>query len=275
MHNKTLIRKYCHFDEIFITGCIASCHFDNLQCSQWWKFRQNDNFPFQLTRCMFHGINCKYIKVYIITLTPCDNHRSQGRSERPAHVAFQKTFHFQLAPLLIDYELRMTTVSNLEKTIIVYLIVVRIWFFPCYSVCSQSDTFSFVHLSCFSTSLSAGEHVRLRKHRRMYVYMCVFYVYIYIFTWYLDENVWVSNNISRTGDDVINNKTALVWAFHFMCGIYEKLHIYIFFSSKYQVNVFPAKFSHISLSNSKYAVTPTTPTFLEVLRNMFSFLEEF
>ena len=35
--------KCRHFDEIFITGCTASCHFDNFQCSQWWKFHQNDN----------------------------------------------------------------------------------------------------------------------------------------------------------------------------------------------------------------------------------------
>ena len=31
------------FDEIFITGCTESCHFDNFQCSQWWRFRQNDD----------------------------------------------------------------------------------------------------------------------------------------------------------------------------------------------------------------------------------------
>ena len=35
--------KCCHFDEIFITGCTGSCHFDNFRCSQWWKFHQNDN----------------------------------------------------------------------------------------------------------------------------------------------------------------------------------------------------------------------------------------
>ena len=33
----------CHFDEIFITGCTESCHFDNFQCSQWWRFHQNDD----------------------------------------------------------------------------------------------------------------------------------------------------------------------------------------------------------------------------------------
>ena len=33
----------CHFDEFFITGCTGSCHFDNFQCSQWWKFHQYDN----------------------------------------------------------------------------------------------------------------------------------------------------------------------------------------------------------------------------------------
>ena len=25
----------CHFNEIFVTGSTASCHFDNFQCSQW------------------------------------------------------------------------------------------------------------------------------------------------------------------------------------------------------------------------------------------------
>ena len=39
----TLKRKCRHFDEIFITGCTGSCHFDNFQCSQWWKFHQNED----------------------------------------------------------------------------------------------------------------------------------------------------------------------------------------------------------------------------------------
>ena len=39
----TLKRKCCHFDEILITDCTESCHFDNFRCSQWWKFRQNDD----------------------------------------------------------------------------------------------------------------------------------------------------------------------------------------------------------------------------------------
>ena len=40
----TSLKRKCHnFDEIFITGCTGSCHFDNFQCSQWWKFCQNDN----------------------------------------------------------------------------------------------------------------------------------------------------------------------------------------------------------------------------------------
>ena len=38
-----LKRKCRHFDEIFITGCTGSCHFDNFQCSQWWKFHQNED----------------------------------------------------------------------------------------------------------------------------------------------------------------------------------------------------------------------------------------
>ena len=38
-----LKRKCCHFDEIFITGCTGSCQNDNFQCSQWWKFHQDNN----------------------------------------------------------------------------------------------------------------------------------------------------------------------------------------------------------------------------------------
>ena len=38
-----LKRKCLHFDEIFITGCTGSCQNDNFQCSQWLKFRQNDD----------------------------------------------------------------------------------------------------------------------------------------------------------------------------------------------------------------------------------------
>ena len=38
-----LKRKSLHFDEMFITGCTGSCQNDNFQCSQWWKFRQNDD----------------------------------------------------------------------------------------------------------------------------------------------------------------------------------------------------------------------------------------
>ena len=37
------LKRKCRFDEIFITGCTESCHNDNFQCSQWWKFHQNDN----------------------------------------------------------------------------------------------------------------------------------------------------------------------------------------------------------------------------------------
>ena len=31
------------FDKIFINGCTWSCQNDNFQCSQWWKFHQNDD----------------------------------------------------------------------------------------------------------------------------------------------------------------------------------------------------------------------------------------
>ena len=39
---KALEQKCHYFVKIFFSGCTGSCHFDNFQCSQWWKFRQND-----------------------------------------------------------------------------------------------------------------------------------------------------------------------------------------------------------------------------------------
>ena len=36
-------QKCHHFDDIFITGCTGSCQNDNFQCSQWWKFYQNND----------------------------------------------------------------------------------------------------------------------------------------------------------------------------------------------------------------------------------------
>ena len=43
MKSSSLKWKCHHFDEILITGCAGSCHFDNFQCSQWLKFHQNDD----------------------------------------------------------------------------------------------------------------------------------------------------------------------------------------------------------------------------------------
>ena len=44
------------FDKIFIIGCIERCQNDNFQCSQWWKFQQNDNITisvFQERRSLY------------------------------------------------------------------------------------------------------------------------------------------------------------------------------------------------------------------------------
>ena len=49
----SLKRKCLHFDEIFITGCTESCQNDNFQCSQWWKFHQNDDIFVSVMCCVF------------------------------------------------------------------------------------------------------------------------------------------------------------------------------------------------------------------------------
>ena len=51
-----LKRKCCHFDEILITDCTESCHFDNFRCSQWWKFRQNDDISVSVS----YTLVCKW-----------------------------------------------------------------------------------------------------------------------------------------------------------------------------------------------------------------------
>ena len=44
---------------IFITGCTGSCHFDNFQCSQWWKFHQNEDIAVSVIPCSLWGISRK------------------------------------------------------------------------------------------------------------------------------------------------------------------------------------------------------------------------
>ena len=59
-YTPSLKRKCCHFDEILITDCTESCHFDNFRCSQWLKFRQNDDISvsvFVLTQCIVPDID--------------------------------------------------------------------------------------------------------------------------------------------------------------------------------------------------------------------------
>ena len=66
----SLKRKCLHFDEIFITGCTGSCQNDNFQCSQWLKFRQNDNiFVSVCSACRWWplGMHAAFVRWYIRT----------------------------------------------------------------------------------------------------------------------------------------------------------------------------------------------------------------
>ena len=57
----TLNWKCLHFDEIFITGCTGSCQNDNFQCSQWWKFCQNDYIFY--SKCSSQSISMHDINI--------------------------------------------------------------------------------------------------------------------------------------------------------------------------------------------------------------------
>ena len=54
--------KCFHFDEIFITGYTESCQNDNFQCSQWWKFHQNENISISSFLPVF-GCRSRWLKV--------------------------------------------------------------------------------------------------------------------------------------------------------------------------------------------------------------------
>ena len=55
-----LKRKCRRFDEIFIIGCTESCQNDNFQCSQWWKFHQNDNISVSVSSSQCHPMGLKF-----------------------------------------------------------------------------------------------------------------------------------------------------------------------------------------------------------------------
>ena len=78
----TLKRKCRHFDEILITGCTGSCHFDNFKCSQWWKFHQNEDIS---------------VSVYLIRWWTLPRARIQGL--RPTN----ERRHYKVTPSLIGW----------------------------------------------------------------------------------------------------------------------------------------------------------------------------
>ena len=58
------------FDEIVITGCTGSCHFDNFQCSQWWKFRQNDDISVSMLSGAFPHWGRRIITCFMFGTNP-------------------------------------------------------------------------------------------------------------------------------------------------------------------------------------------------------------
>ena len=65
----TLKWNYCYFDEIFITGCTGSCHFDNLRCSQWLKLHFHSSVSAKVmttwTR-LAHSVKSLGIQIYFL-----------------------------------------------------------------------------------------------------------------------------------------------------------------------------------------------------------------
>ena len=51
------LKQKRYFDEIYVTGCTGNCHFDNLRCSQWRTFRQNDSISVSVMGTLKHDAN--------------------------------------------------------------------------------------------------------------------------------------------------------------------------------------------------------------------------
>ena len=68
LYNHSLKWKCCHFDEIFITVCTGSCQTDNFQCSQWWKFHQNDDISMSVqdSWCSMLAILFCFVLIWVI-----------------------------------------------------------------------------------------------------------------------------------------------------------------------------------------------------------------
>ena len=89
----TLKRKCRHFDEIFITGCTVSCHFDNFQCSQWWKFHQNEDISVSVKATMsYPWWKCQSFGIYMFSSKTCMV-TCKSVSVNPKTTKFWQQFH--------------------------------------------------------------------------------------------------------------------------------------------------------------------------------------
>ena len=82
-------QKCCHFDKISITACTGSCHCDNFQCSQWWKFCQND-ISISVNPVLTRRRNPKWIT------------RSPSNLQ---HFVYNVSFYFQATKMLLLYSI--------------------------------------------------------------------------------------------------------------------------------------------------------------------------
>ena len=98
----SLEQKCLHLNEIFITGYTGSCHFNNLQCSQWWQFHQNEDiFVSVMTSSFIHahysdvimGEKASQITSLTIVYSTVYSGEDQRKHQGPASLAFVQGIH--------------------------------------------------------------------------------------------------------------------------------------------------------------------------------------
>ena len=94
------------FDEIFTTCCTGNCHFDNVRCSQWSKFDQNEDISvsmietYKITCSIFSGyMYCHQERLYVKNT---ERTWRTGTTRTPAFWEYPMTTHCPMITHTID-----------------------------------------------------------------------------------------------------------------------------------------------------------------------------
>ena len=115
----TLKQKCCHLDRIFVNGCRTSCQKNNLQCSQWWKFRQKttSDSVWLIENTKSHGciylslIMRPYYRWYVRMATLCSDNINWID-----HIQGMKSVHLSMTVVTAIWQLSAYRLCRYDKS---------------------------------------------------------------------------------------------------------------------------------------------------------------